>query len=572
MKAKQWQSPPLDTTAVDQLIAACGLPRPICALLAARGFSAADPLDDWLSPRLSRLSDPLQLPDMPQAVERLACAVRAGETVLVYGDYDVDGITSTALMIRVLRALGVPAIPYLPHRVDDGYGLSLEPVQRCIAEHAPGCIVTVDCGTGSVEAVTYAQAQGVDVIITDHHEPGAAIAPACAVVNPKRLPAESEHRVLAGVGVAFKLCHALLKHLRDEEFEAAARIDLRTHLDLVAVGTIADMVPLTDENRILARYGLVELNRTTKAGFLALREVAKIQGDIETYHVGFLLGPRLNAAGRLGTAQQGLDLLLTEDPDIAAGLAEQLDQANRQRQQVEARIVDEAMALIEADYVAEQHYAVIAAQRDWHPGVIGIVASRLCQKYHRPAIVIAIDETGLGRGSCRSIAPFNIADGLAACTDCLIQHGGHAMAAGLQVQADQIGPFMTRFQAVAREQLTADQLQPVQRIDAWLSLREADWTLIECLERMAPFGLGNPKPVWGIKGGRLFGAPRVVGEKHLKCTVLHDNAKVDAIAFNMADREWPDGPLDFAFQLSRNRWAGRETIQMTIQDIRPSST
>ncbi len=564
---KIWQTVPVDESAASTLAAETNLPLAACRILVGRGCNTADAVDAWLNPRLSRLSDPFLLPNMDAAVARLAHAVHAGERVLVYGDYDVDGITSTALMVRVLSALDIQAIPFLPHRVDDGYGLGVEPVERCIADHAPDCILTVDCGTGSVAAVQRAAELGVDVIVTDHHEPGSDIAPAVAVVNPKLGDTDEILRHLAGVGVAFKLCHALVKRLRDEGYEAATTLDLREHLDLAAVGTIADMVPLSDENRILARYGLLELNRTRNLGLSALRDAAGVKGDIDAYHIGFGLGPRLNAAGRLGTAQTALELLLSEDVDAAGRLAHELDAANRDRQQIEARIVEEAMQSIDATFKPDTHYGLVVASREWHPGVIGIVASRLCARYSRPAIVIAIDETGLGRGSCRSVSGFNMVEGLTECAEVLERFGGHAMAAGLQIAEDRVDELRIRFDQAVQACVTIDQLRPVQRIDGWLSLRDADWPLVECLERMAPFGLGNPRPVWAVRGATLLGEPRVVGQKHLKMTVLEGNQKLDAIAFNMADREIPDGPLDIAFQLNRNVFAGRETMQMNVQDI-----
>ena len=569
---KNWQTVTYDEELTDALHAETGLARPACAVLSGRGHASAELIDAWLNPRLSKLSDPFLLPDMDAAVARIKQAVAADETILVYGDYDVDGITSTALLLGVLKSLGARVIPFLPHRVDDGYGLSVETVQRCIEEHRPGCIITVDCGTSSVEAVEVAREAGVDVVVTDHHEPDEQIAAACAVVNPKRNGGDDPLRHLAGVGVAFKVCHALLKTLRDENHDGAGAIDLKQYLDYVAVGTIADMVSLSEENRIFARHGLRILNQTDRPGFLALKQVAGIKTPMDAYHVGFLLGPRLNAAGRLGTALTALELLQSRDADRSSVIAKELNAANRERQEVESRMVDEAMADIDRWFDAGQHYAVVAARRGWHPGVIGIVASRLCVRYSRPAIVIAVDDAGVGRGSCRSVGPFNMVEGLTNCADLLQRYGGHAMAAGLQVDEKQIEAFRERFSDTVKHRVQMEALRPEQRIDAWISLREADWPLLECLDRMAPFGLGNPKPVWGVKGARLVGTPRVVGKKHLKMTVLDGNTRLDAIAFGMGEREIPDGLIDIAFQLNRNTYMNRESIQMTVKDFRASST
>ncbi len=572
MAEKIWESVAHDVAVVEALVADMGLPRAACAVLAARGQTTPSAVDRWLQPRLSGLLDPFDLPDMAVAVERLRGAVERQERVLVYGDYDVDGVTSTALMVTVLQALGVTAIPFLPHRVDDGYGLGVEPLERALHAHRPHCVLTVDCGTQSVDAVERARQAGVDVIVTDHHEPGPELAPACAVVNPKRPGGSDEARILAGVGVAFKLAHALLKVLRDAGHVAAGQVDLRTHLDWVALGTIADMVPLQGENRVLARYGLRQLTVTRKAGLQALKAVAGLgdQDEVSAYHVGFLLGPRLNAAGRLGTAQAALDLLLTDDLARAKMLATALNEANQDRQQTEARIVAEAQTWMEQHFVADRDYGVVLAGADWHPGVIGIAASRICAQYSRPTVVIGIDEDGCGRGSCRSVAPFDMVAGLQTCADSLIRFGGHTMAAGLQIATEQIETFRQQFNAAVQARVTLDALRPRQKVDAWITLNEADWTLLEILERMDPLGIGNPKPVWAVKGVRLLGAPRRVGKNHLKMSVLGGNTRLDAIAFGLADRPIPDGPLDIAFQLNRNRFRDRETLQMVVQDFRAS--
>ena len=567
---KEWITAPGDERIAAGLAAESGIPRAMAAVLAARGHTSAEAVDAWLNPRLSALSDPCTLPSMARAVDRLVQALERSETVLVYGDYDVDGLTSTVLMVEVLRALGATVVPFLPHRVDDGYGLGVEPVERCLAEHRPGCILTVDCGTGSVEAVEAARAGGVDVVVTDHHEPGDRVASAYAVVNPKLNTTDDSLHGLAGVGVAFKLAHALLKRLRAAGHPAAQRLDLKLYLDLVAIGTIADMVPLTGENRALACYGLAQLNRTERCGLLALKEVSGITGPVDGYQVGFMLGPRLNAAGRLGTACAALELLLTRDPSEATRLAAALNTANRERQQTEARMVEEAVAQVDAWFDPARHHGVLAFQRDWHAGVIGIVASRLARRYSRPAVVVAVDGDGVGRGSCRSIAPFNMVEGLGDCADLLDRYGGHPMAAGLQVAAERVELLRERFDAAVRARVDLAALRPVLPIDAWIGLREADWPLVECLERMGPFGQGNARPVWAARGVQLCGPPRVVGKNHLKMTVIEGNARLDAIAFGMGNRTVPDGPMDVAFHLNRNTFRGQDILQLVVQDFRPA--
>ena len=564
--SKIWRAAAADGESASRLAAELDLPLPLAMVLIARGHADAASAERFLNPRLSDLSDPLILPGMSAAVERIWSAIDRKEPIVIFGDYDADGISSTALMVRVLGSLGAKVVPFLPHRIDDGYGLAAETLQRCIENHHPKLVVTVDCGTNSVEAVLMARSSGIDVIITDHHEPSGEVAPALAVVNPK-CGQNDDLKVLSGVGVAFKLCHALVKAARGTGRPEAA-LDLRNHLDLVCIGTIADIVPLTGENRIFCRHGLALLRRTNLVGLRALIEVSGIKGELDAYHVGFLLGPRLNAVGRLGDAQASLELLLTEDADRARELAQQLDRTNRERQDVEAQIVKEAMAEIDSFFKPEEHFGLVIAREGWHPGVIGIVASRLSARYRRPTVVIAIDETGECRGSCRSVEGFNLVENLALCSTLLIRFGGHAMAAGLGVERRLIEAFRKRFNEVAAEALRTADLRPVQNIDAWVDLREADERLMTGLDRMRPFGFGNPTPVWAARGVRVVGQPRVVGGKHLKMALASGGTQREAIAFGAGDRQLPVGPIDVAFQLQRNSYQGRDTLQFNVQDFR----
>jgi single-stranded-DNA-specific exonuclease len=566
---KVWKTKECAEDSVARLIKDQNLYPALARLLVSRGFSDPDSIDRFLNPRLSDLSDPFLLPGMDKAVDRIWQAIDAGQQIVVFGDYDVDGITSTALMIQVLGRLGAKARPFLPHRIDDGYGLAEETLQRCIEELHPQLVITVDCGTGAVASIKRAGRAGVDVVVTDHHEPSGSLAPAIAVVNPK-LGLNENSISLAGVGVAFKVCHALLKNGRKNGRQIAEKVDLRPYLDLVGVGTIVDVVPLKAENRILARYGLDQLNKTKSIGLQALVEVAGIEGHLDAYQVGFLIGPRLNAAGRLGDAQAALELLLTSDPRRARHLAAQLDQSNSERQNIEKQMVEEATRKLDDSFDPNKHFGLVLAQKGWHPGVIGIVASRICQGYRRPTIVIALDETDEARGSCRSIEEFHIVERLTECSDLLIRFGGHAMAAGLDVRVASIEAFREKFNQVAARALEHVDLRPVQKIDAWIDLREADDRLMEGLARMRPFGLGNPTPVWGSRGVRLVGPPRVLKEKHLKMQVADGAEQRDAIAFGHGRREIPAGLIDIAFQLDQNRYNGRESLQLKVQDFRAS--
>lgn len=543
------------------------LPLPVARLLVQRGFRDVESADRFINPRLSALGDPFALPGMERAVERILAALNAKERIVVFGDYDVDGITSTALLAQVLSSMGGDVRPFLPHRIDEGYGLGLEALNRCLEDAQPTLLVTVDCGTGSVEAVLEAQRRGVDVIVTDHHQPGEQRAPALALVNPKLSSDESLH-VLAGVGVAFKLVHALVKQGRATQ-ASFAQIDLRNILDLVALGTIADIVPLVGENRILAWHGLSRINQTESIGLGALRKVAGIQGRIEAYEVGFQLAPRLNAAGRLGDALDALNLLLTTDVNEAEALAHDLDAANRERREIETRAVEEAIKELEARFDGERDKGLVVGRAHWHPGVIGIVASRLVQHFHRPIAVLALSEEG-GRGSCRSIEGFDIMSALRLCADQLIKYGGHTMAAGLELRPGKLEAFSAAFNRAAAELLSARDLRPVQRIDAWIHLHEVDRALLDALDKMKPFGMGNRTPVLGARGVRVVSNPRIVGQKHLKLQLSAGSRQIEAMGWGMAGRDVPSGLLDVAFQVKMDRYGGAERPVLHLQDFRPT--
>lgn len=564
-----WKTAPHDEAVARELADALALPVPAARLMSGRGHLSAASVDFFLRPRLSGVGDPFRLPQMEEAIERIWKAIDAGEKIVVYGDYDVDGITSTALLLDVLDALGAKSAPFLPHRVEEGYGLSLDGLARCVDDHHPELIVTVDCGTGSVAAVEKARELGIDVVITDHHAPGHDVAKARAVVNPKLGTHESD-LLLAGVGVSFKLAYALVKRGR-EAGRSQAAIDLRRYLDLVALGTVADIVPLQEENRIFVRHGLQALATTEKLGLRALIRVAGVGAVVDAHDIGFKLGPRLNAAGRLGDALFALELLRTRDATRADELALHLDQENRARQTVEAAMVEEAMKELEGSFDPARDFGLVCARDGWHPGVVGIVSSRITQRFGRPSIVIALKD-GAGRGSCRSIEDFDMVTALGRCGDLLMKYGGHAMAAGLEIQAAHLAEFRGRFNAVAGLALTGRDLRPVQRVDVWIdALAEADMELLSFLDEARPFGLGNTTPIWACRNVRLASEPRPVGDgKHLKLQLKSGGVTRDAIWFGGGDVKLPAGDLDVAFQLKRNEYMGRVRIDLQIQDIRPT--
>jgi len=556
-----------------------GLPMPLARALALRGHHAPDEIEAFLNPRLAGLSDPFLLPDMQEAVSRIWKAIDADETITVFGDYDVDGVTAAALLTRVLAALDADVKPFIPDRLDEGYGLSLDALGRCLEEHGPALVITVDCGTNSVDSIVHAQAQGIDIIVTDHHEPDGQAAAAFVLVNPKCACPEPgrggvvpELENLSGVGVAFKLAHALLKSGREAGRAVAENVDLRDYLDLAALGTVTDIVPLVGENRIIVRHGLAALDATKWEGLRALKAAAGMRGEADTYHLGFQLGPRINAAGRIGQPMQALRLLTTEDPAEAREIATLLDRTNLERRKLERDMADEAFTEIDEFFDPQKHFGLVVACEGWHPGVVGIVASRVSRHYNRPAIVMGIDKEGNARGSCRSIDEFDVLEGLRTCDQYLIKYGGHKMAAGVELSVEFLDAFKSAFNAAASSRLKALDLAPVQHIDAEVSGDELDWKFFEQLKRLRPFGQDNPEPVWALHGIELSGKPRVVGQNHLKFSVALGGRKVDAIAFNYPLEQLPEGRLDIAFILKENNWNGSASLQLQVKDIRSGSS
>jgi single-stranded-DNA-specific exonuclease len=566
---KFWKTAVADPLQTCSLADSLHIPQAIARILVSRGFEEPKHADSFLNPRLAGLSDPFLLPDMQKAVPRVWKAIDGNEPITVFGDYDVDGVTSTALLTRMLSALGANVQAFIPDRLDEGYGLSPDALERCLAEHGSTLLISVDCGTNSIDSIASSQKMGVDVIVTDHHEPDEKTAPAFALINPK-LGNISGLKNLSGVGVAFKLAHALIKFGREQAKAAVNAVELRDYLDLVALGTVADIVPLTGENRTIVRHGLAQLEATKWSGMQALKDVAALKGVVDTYHLGFQLAPRINAAGRIGEPMQALRLLVGDDPSEAQRIAIMLDETNRERRRMEREMADEAFAEIEAYYDPAKHFGLVVAHEGWHPGVVGIVASRISRHYNRPAIVMGIEEDGSARGSCRSIDSFDLLGGLQSCSEHLNKFGGHTMAAGVEVKPGALEAFKSAFNRAAASVLEGVDLVPVQCIDAFVGGEELNWDFYSCLGRLRPFGQGNPEPVWAFRGVRISGAPRVVGKNHLKLTVLAQDRTFDAIAFNFSLEELPQGLLDIAFILRENNWNGNSALQLQIQDIRPA--
>jgi single-stranded-DNA-specific exonuclease len=535
----------------------------ISRLLLRMGFSCAEDVQNFLQPRLKSLSDPFLLPQLEAAVSRLLKALDGQERVVLFGDYDVDGVTSLALLSEVLRAYGgVPEL-FLPSRMEEGYGLSRESLERCLEQYRPQLLIAVDCGTSSVNEIEELGRRGVDVIVLDHHEPKSALPECVAVVNPKT-DAKCPFHYLCSVGIVFKLCHALLKTRPIMNF------DLRSQLDLVALGTVADIVPLRGENRILVQRGAVEIARSSRVGLRKLIEVSGVRPPILPEDIGFRLGPRLNAAGRLGTAERSLRLLLTTDPDEAATLADFLDKQNRERQEVEKQIFVAAEEKIGTEYDSDQHAAIVVGAREWHPGVLGIVASRIARKYHRPAIVIGFDDKGMGKGSGRSIEGLSLVEALGRCEQWLDKYGGHEMAAGLALREENLAAFAEAFRRAARELLSDDQLQPRLRIDHEVAFSELNFDLLRWHELLQPFGNGNPQPLFCARGVEPTATPRLIKDKHLIFRLRQGNYRQRAVFFGGAAMELPSPPWDIAYRIRAGEYEGQAQLDVQIQALRKS--
>lgn len=543
-----------------------GVPPLVAGLLATRGLLGAA-AGEFLAGRLADLPDPLLLPDMAVAAERLAGAVTAGEQIAVHGDYDVDGISGTTLLVQGLRSCGGAVDYHIPLRLRDGYGLSAEALDTAAAAGVK-VVVSVDCGVSAHAEADRAALLGLDLVITDHHQPPDQLPAALAVVNPQRPDSRFPYRDLAGVGVAFFLLVAVRRTLRAGGwFAARAEPDLRELLDLVALGTIADLVPLQGVNRTLTRAGLKLLDSGSRPGIRALKEVAGVK-QVNCGTVGFQLAPRLNAAGRLEDAARGVELLLEPDDARALATARLLDQFNRERQQIELATFAEAQAQAE-ELSAEHTHTLVLASDAWHAGVIGIVASRLVERFYRPTVLIALDGDG-GKGSGRSIRGLHLYRALHACADHLLAFGGHEMAAGLSLARDRVPAFAQAFEAAARAALSDEQLVPVLLYDGEELLVELSKGVVEALEGLAPFGMGNPEPVLLLTKVRARQLQRI-GEGHLRFTACQGGDTLPAIAFGMAARlEEFQGDLDLLVSPQINRYNGRETVQLRVKDVRRS--
>ena len=569
----RWRYTPLPQSQVHKLGRQFTLSPIASSLLARLGLTEPEEVKTFLKPLLRNLSDPFELKNLDRAVHRLRQAMNSEEDILIFGDYDVDGVTSIALFIGILQQFGTFPRYIVPKRLTEGYGLSRVAIDRAIEKGRPGLLIAVDCGTNAHDEVAYLNQQGIDVIIIDHHTSTKEHAPDCLLVNPhlcdNRNAPWSE---LCSVGLVFKLIHGLFKQLRQEGDETALEIQLKDYLDLVALGTIADLVPLRGENRILAKAGLRSLRNSRRPGLNALFEVSGINigEEVSPFDVSFKLGPRINASGRLADASLPIEMLLSKDWRHCNEAARKLNDFNSERQHIERKISLEAEEVVATQLLGAEGYVLY--NRDWHPGVVGIVASRLVQKFHRPTIVLGT-EGDLAKGSGRSIPGINLVDVLQSCDSCLGDWGGHPMAVGLSLLPDQVPRFQEKFDAAIKRNLGGRVPEKEIQIACWISIEDVSSKLLDEMTLFQPFGQGNPEPVFGLQNTILRRPTEVFGKGHFRFRLDNGSSEpISGVAWKQSgNRPSPGKPIDMALRINWNVWKGRKSIQAELVDWRPSS-
>ena len=558
----RWLESPVDAESARRLARELKVSPLVARLLVQRGLTEPVAARAFLHPNLGHLHAPELMAGMREAVARLRRALEQHEKILIYGDYDVDGTMAVVVLLTALRMLGAEVEAYVPHRLTDGYGMRV-PVVEEAAANGFRVVISVDTGIREHAVLARARELGVDCIVTDHHLPDGHLPPACAILNPLRPDCGYPEKSLAGVGVAFKLAQALLDNKMTERL-------LQSFLKVVAIGTIADVVPLLGENRVIARFGLEALRQPAQSGLAALIELAGLAGKkISAGDVGFRLAPRLNAAGRMENARDVIDLFTLPDAARTREIAERLERLNRERQRVEEEILRAIVAELEGRTDLSTQYSLVLAGEGWHRGVIGIVAQRVVERYHRPALVIGTED-GVGVGSGRSIKRFHLLDALASVGDLFQRFGGHAQAAGFALTVERIPELTRRFEEHARNVLTASDLEPVLRVDAPVDLAEVDWPLYEEIIQLEPFGMGNPTPIFSACGVRLLATPRILQEKHLKLRVGKGARTLDALGWGWATRTpslAAGQQVDLAFALEQNNYQDVASLQLVIKDL-----
>lgn len=560
------ESPPAEQ--VSKIASDCNLPRPIASMMINRGIDTPEAIERFLHPTLDMLEDPFTLQGMQAGVERVAMALQSNEKVTVYGDYDVDGITATSTLYLALNRLGAQVSYYLPNRLIEGYGLSRDGIDH-VAKTGTTLIITVDTGITALEEIEYARSKGIDVIVTDHHEPGEYLPDPVTIINPKQPSCNYTGGELSGVGVAFKFSEGLYAHLKQDVTE------LYEHLDLVAMGTSADIVPLINENRILTKLGIKQIARTNKPGLKSLVFVSGLSGkELNANHIVFVLAPRINAVGRLGDATQAIKLLTTRDDAAASEIAHAMEAENKRRKEIDVATLNEALEKIETEVDMSTDSAIVLSSEGWHQGVIGIVASRLVERHHVPTVMIAVDN-GVGKGSARSIPGFHLCEALKECEDLLLRYGGHKYAAGLSIAPENIPAFIERFKEVSRLRLDQEALVPKLYVDYELELNDINTALLDALEEFEPFGPKNSRPVFLTRNCEVYRRPTRVGRNHLRMRVRKGDTTHDVIGFGFGDFLDPllntSSLIDLVYVAEYNVWNGVKRIQLQIKDIRFSS-
>jgi single-stranded-DNA-specific exonuclease len=564
MQYKWVYNNPAPPESIQDLKSLMGINDILAQLLYDRRLIEQDEIDRFIHPDFSQLHSPYLMKDMDIGVKRIMKALRDGENILIYGDYDVDGITGVSLLYEALFDLGGKVSFYIPDRMSEGYGLSMDGI-RLAKERGTDLVLTVDCGITAVEETRLANELGMEVIVCDHHEPAEVLPDAVAILNPKRKHCKYPFKELAGVGVAFKLIQALYIDLGYEEKE------LEKYLDLVALGTAADIVPLVDENRVLVKFGLERVNNESRNGLFALIESASLLGrELNVSLIVFVLAPRLNAVGRISNAKKAVHLLTSSSLQQSRNIARILESENKIRRDLDEITCQDAMNLVEREYDLEKHKVLVLAKENWHLGVIGIVASRIMEKYNRPTVLISVNQ-GIGKGSARSTGNFDMYDALYSVSSLLENFGGHKFAAGLTIKQENIAELQARLSQISDAQITKEDLTPTLNVQAILALKDIDAQLLHWLKILAPYGPRNMRPIFVSTDLEVMGDAGIVGVNHLKLKVRQNGIVIDAIAFNFGDMKYKmkktGQKINAAYVLEENTWNGQTTIQMRIKDI-----
>ena len=574
----KWKYEKIDDSLIKQVASENNIPKPVAELMIKKGIYSKDDIELFFNGSLKSLRNPFDIKDMEKAAERIAKAVMNHESIFIYGDYDVDGVTATALMYIFLMQCGANVSYYIPNRLEEGYGLNKDAINE-IHQRRADLIITVDCGISAIEEVLLAKELGMDIIITDHHQPSKELPVAAdAIINPMREDDLYPNKTLAGVGVAFKVVMALRFTLRKHNFFQNDAPNIRNLLDIVTLGTIADVMPLVDENRIFVRHGLELMSGdNVRIGIDELKKVIDSLSTVQkmkTSNIGFQIAPRINAMGRMASSDKSLKLLVTQNRNEARQLAIELDNENKYRQMIERDILQQTFDIIETNRYAEDEGGIVVASEGWHPGVIGIVASRVVDKYFRPTIILT-DDNGVYKGSARSIPGFHLYDGLSSLSDLLLSFGGHKYAAGVKIAKENLEEFRERFNKIVKENLKKEDFIPEINIDAEIDSKDITNEIMQYLEKLEPYGQGNKEPVFYMKKVSKYQYETFVGKEqnHLKCIFEKKGILFDAIGFNMKEYKSimaENDEFDILFSLVHNTWKNTKTIQLNIKDIKKS--